>query len=91
VVDHTPKSDGHGEFNWNAQDQGHILASFFYGYVLTQLPGGVLADRYGGKWPLGLGLGLAGIATLLTPGAARTSKFVLMMVRSLAGVGEVNN
>ena len=30
---------------------------FFYGYVLTQLPGGRLAEIVGGKWLFGVGGG----------------------------------
>ena len=36
-------------------DQGVILGMFFYGYVLTQLPGGRLAEIVGGKWLFGVG------------------------------------
>ena len=32
-----------------------ILGSFFYGYVLTQIPGGRLAEVWGGKWLYGIG------------------------------------
>ena len=35
--------------------QGVILGMFFYGYVLTQLPGGRLAEIVGGKWLFGVG------------------------------------
>ena len=35
--------------------QGVILGMFFYGYVLTQLPGGRLAELFGGKWLFGVG------------------------------------
>jgi len=34
-----------GEFNWNGQERGLVLGAFFYGYILTQLPGGYLAGR----------------------------------------------
>lgn len=50
--------EGHalGEFHhWTEAEKGVILGSFFWGYVLTQMPGGLLSDKYGGKWPLGLG------------------------------------
>merc|ERR550534_2162496 len=36
-----------GQFNWNELEQGRILGMFFYGYVLTQLPGGRLAELVG--------------------------------------------
>ena len=33
--------------HWNESQQGIILGMFFYGYVLTQLPGGRLAEIIG--------------------------------------------
>lgn len=78
-----------GEFDWDANDQGTILGSFFWGYVLTQMPGGILSHKFGGKWPLGVGLFLAGLATVLTPLAARTHMYALCFVRVVCGLGEV--
>ncbi|KAF8924151.1 hypothetical protein BGZ58_002109, partial [Dissophora ornata] len=37
------------EHGYSKQQQGLILASFFFGYILTPIMGGTLADRYGGK------------------------------------------
>ena len=37
------------DFDWDSQTQGLILASFFYGYIFTQIPGGYFATKYGGK------------------------------------------
>lgn len=34
---------------WDSVTQGMVLGAFFYGYICTQLPGGWLARRYGGK------------------------------------------
>ena len=44
-----------GEFYWSSVQQGYILGGFSYGYVCTQILGGILAERYGGKWVIGLG------------------------------------
>ena len=33
--------------SWHESQQGIILGMFFYGYVLTQLPGGRLAEIIG--------------------------------------------
>ena len=33
-----------GHFQWDEAQQGIILGMFFYGYVLTQVPGGRLAE-----------------------------------------------
>lgn len=37
------------EFGWGSETQGMLLATFFYGYIVTQIPGGWLSNRFGGK------------------------------------------
>jgi len=37
------------EFEWTDPVKGLVLGSFFYGYIVLQLPAGFLAARYGGK------------------------------------------
>jgi len=49
------------------QDQGKMLSSFSLGYVSTQVIGGLLADKVGGKVVVFGATLLAGIATLATP------------------------
>ncbi|GFN92514.1 vesicular glutamate transporter 3 [Plakobranchus ocellatus] len=77
-----------GEFNWNEETQGKVLGAFFYGYLVSQVPGGWLATRFGGKRVFGLGMLLTSILTLLTPVAARSSVYLLMAVRVVEGLGE---
>ena len=77
-----------GEFDWDDQQQGIILGSFFWGYVLTQVPGGMIAERIGGKWPFGIGMFITAIFSLLTPIAARTGMGALIFVRVVQGLGE---
>src|ERR1700732_4136518 len=45
--------------------RGLVLSSFFWGYIWLQLPGGWIADRFGGKWVLAAGVALWSIATIL--------------------------
>ena len=45
-----------GDFEWSEELQGIILSSFFWGYVITHIPGGLLSEKYGGKWTLSLGI-----------------------------------
>ncbi|XP_035701990.1 putative inorganic phosphate cotransporter [Folsomia candida] len=78
-----------GEFHhWTEAEQGFILGSFFWGYVLTQLPGGILADKYGGKWPLGLGLLFTAVFAILSPICARTHTYLLIFCRVMQGLGQ---
>lgn len=76
-------------YDWDSETQGWILGSFFYGYIVTQIPGGYLARKYGAKWLLGLGILCTVIFTLLTPVAADLGAGYLITVRVLEGIGEV--
>ena len=57
-------------------------------YVATQVPGGMLSERIGGKWPFGIGMLITALFSLLTPWAARSGKVVLIIVRVIQGFGE---
>ena len=81
---------GGGEFGWSEVEQGVILGSFFWGYILTQIPGGILTKKFGGKWPLGFGLLISAIFAILTPWAARTSRKFLIAARIIQGMGSVS-
>ena len=58
---------------------------------MTQLPGGVLARKFGGAIMLGLSVGASGALTLLTPLAARAHVGVLIALRIAIGMAEVKN
>lgn len=75
-------------YGWSQTTVGIIQSAFFWGYVLTQIPGGYLADKYGGKHVLAAGVIMWSIMTLLTPLAASTNIGLLLLVRALLGVGE---
>lgn len=76
------------EFNWSSEEQGIVLSSFFYGYLITQLPGGYLALKFGGKNLFGLGILSTAVFTLLTPVFARASVGLLVALRILIGLCE---
>ncbi|XP_026671600.1 putative inorganic phosphate cotransporter isoform X2 [Ceratina calcarata] len=68
-VDHKPviRSSTATQYNWDPFTQGIILSSFYWGYVVTHLPGGMLSEKFGGKYSLGLGILATAVFTLLTP------------------------
>ena len=76
------------EKGWSSDLQGQILSSFFFGYVTTQVLGGYLSLRCGGKPVLATAVALWSISTLLTPLAADTSFGVLLFCRVTMGIGE---
>ncbi|KAG8513193.1 Sialin, partial [Galemys pyrenaicus] len=75
-------------YKWDAETQGWILGSFFYGYIITQIPGGYLASKVGGKLLLGFGVLSTSVFTLFTPIAADFGIGALIALRALEGLGE---
>src|SRR5882672_7600947 len=71
---------------YDAVPQGWVLSSFFWGYLVSQLIGGWMADRFGGKKVLAFGVTAWSLATLVTPLAA-ASFAPLLAARALLGIG----
>ncbi|XP_030715174.1 sialin isoform X1 [Globicephala melas] len=76
------------KYRWDAETQGWILGSFFYGYIITQIPAGYVASRSGGKLLLGFGVLGTSVFTLFTPLAADFGVGALIALRALEGLGE---
>ncbi|XP_022816205.1 vesicular glutamate transporter 1 isoform X1 [Spodoptera litura] len=76
------------EFDWSSQTKGLVLSSFFYGYLITQLPGGWLAAKIGGNRVFAIGIGATSLLTLFTPPLAHTSTGLLIAVRVVEGFFE---
>ena len=56
--------------------------------ICLQVPGGWLADRFGGKWLFGGCVLLSSVTSLLTPAAARIHIVLFVILRVLSGLGE---
>jgi ACS family sodium-dependent inorganic phosphate cotransporter len=76
------------QFGWSDTERGIVLSSFFVGYLITQVAGGALAARFGGKAVLGFGVLWWSLFTLLTPLSALASFPILIATRILMGLGE---
>ncbi|XP_055942516.1 sodium-dependent phosphate transport protein 1-like isoform X2 [Argiope bruennichi] len=77
-----------GEFVWDPELQGHILGAGFLGYLLAQIPGGLLAGRFGTKPILLIGLFAASICNLLSPVAAQQHAYLLAVIHLIRGMGQ---
>ena len=87
-ANNTINLNGKGTFDWDETTQSLVLGCFFYGYVLTQIPGGRAAEKFGGKWIFGIGILITSIFTILMPIAAKTDFRLLVAVRIIEGLGE---
>ncbi|XP_022707074.1 putative inorganic phosphate cotransporter [Varroa jacobsoni] len=78
-----------GPFKWELYTQGIILGAFYYGYIITPIPGGRLAEKYGAKWVFGGGTLITGCLNLLIPVASvYAGSTGLIIVRMLQGLAE---
>ena len=74
---------------WDVKVLGLIQSSFLFGYALTPIFGGVLADKIGGARVLLGGLLVWSLATMVTPLAASTKSIPLLcLCRVVMGLGE---
>ncbi|XP_020584116.1 probable anion transporter 6, chloroplastic [Phalaenopsis equestris] len=74
------------QFGWSSSTAGLVQSSFFWGYALSQLPGGWLATLFGGRKVLEIGVLSWSLATILVPNSAVIPGLVLS--RILVGIGE---
>jgi MFS family permease len=69
--------------------KGIVLSSFFYGYLTTQLMGGWLSQRFGGKRVFGYGVLCTSVLSMFSPVVVNASVWLLVALRILEGIGEV--
>nr|XP_045593748.1 sodium-dependent phosphate transport protein 3-like [Procambarus clarkii] len=77
-----------GEYDWSLQQQGVVLATFFWGYFITKTLGGRIAEVVGARETMGWSLGVCGVLSLLCPAAAHLHPLALAAVRLLMGVAQ---
>ncbi|MBC3796228.1 MFS transporter [Acetobacterium tundrae] len=64
---------------------GSFMSAFFIGYVITQIPGGILADRVGTKYVLSAGVLITGLASI---GMSLVTVYSIgFVIRVITGLG----
>ena len=76
------------QFGWSETQKGLVLSSFYVGYLALMLASGALANRFGGKVVLGIGVAWWSLATVLTPASAFLGLPLLVAARIALGLGE---
>ncbi len=74
------------EFGLSALSMGSVLSAFFVGYALMQIPGGMLADRFGPRRVMAASIAGWTIFTVLTGMA--NGLWLLLAIRVLFGISE---
>ncbi|XP_072381179.1 sialin-like isoform X2 [Diabrotica undecimpunctata] len=83
---HSDEPDYGTKFEWSTELQGLILGSYFWGFTISAIPGGVLAERFGPSKCITISFLLCGFLTLLGPWAASWDAWVLIASRFLIGL-----
>ncbi|XP_011178029.1 putative inorganic phosphate cotransporter isoform X1 [Zeugodacus cucurbitae] len=77
------------EYKWSEQIKSRVISSFFCGYICTQIPGGSLARRFGGKVMLLFTMTTSSILAIFTPLAVSIGDWMLLCaLRFLQGFGQ---
>jgi len=72
---------------WDADQQGLALSAFYWGYIITQLPGGYLAKRFGGKIMFCVGVAWASVFNVAFAWSTHSLPLAIAM-RVFTGLGE---
>ncbi|GBO14119.1 Sialin, partial [Araneus ventricosus] len=75
-------------YNWDSVTQSQIISSFFYGYFITVIIGGYLAERFGAHKIFGAGIFMTSVLSLLTPITVQWGLVPLITLRALEGLCE---
>merc|ERR1712159_371545 len=75
------------DFGWTSTQAGFIQSAFFYGFAVSQLPGGYLSTKMGGARVLPIGMLILSAATIAIPIVGVDEKSIFFL-RALVGLGE---
>ncbi|CAH2277493.1 vesicular glutamate transporter 3 [Pelobates cultripes] len=76
------------QFNWDPETVGLIHGSFFWGYIVTQIPGGFIANKLAANRVFGAAIFLTSVLNMLIPSAAKAHYGCVISIRILQGLVE---
>ncbi|XP_022672843.1 vesicular glutamate transporter 1-like [Varroa destructor] len=89
IVQMTSNTTDEGpEFDWKESTIGLIDSSFFWGYLVTQVPGGFLAAKYPANRVFGTAIACSAALNILIPAATGVGVGAIIFVRVMQGLIE---
>uniref|UniRef100_A0A8C6LBF9 Vesicular glutamate transporter 1 n=1 Tax=Nothobranchius furzeri TaxID=105023 RepID=A0A8C6LBF9_NOTFU len=76
------------QFSWDPETVGMIHGSFFWGYIVTQIPGGFICQKFAANRVFGFAVVATSCLNMLIPSAARIHFGCVILVRILQGLVE---
>ncbi|XP_050665773.1 sialin [Leptidea sinapis] len=83
----TDSKDADGPFLWSSEVQGIVLSCYFWGYFVSQIPGGRVAELFSAKWVMFFSVCINVVCTLLTPVMAEAHYVAVVLMRVGEGIG----
>lgn len=77
-------------YGWDEAVQGHLFAAFYYGYLITQIPGGWVSQVFGSKYVILSGILGSSLLNTLVPFASINVRWFIalrMLTGFVQGVG----
>lgn len=78
------------EYDWDGMTVSLLLSSFYWGYIVVQVPAGELAQKVGPRPLLVGGLFFASVFCILIPLAANLGSGFVLALRVMQGLGQVS-
>uniref|UniRef100_A0A1B0BDS9 Major facilitator superfamily (MFS) profile domain-containing protein n=1 Tax=Glossina palpalis gambiensis TaxID=67801 RepID=A0A1B0BDS9_9MUSC len=76
-----------GPFDWSGPLQGTLLSCYFWGYLISQIPGARIAENFSAKWVMLTAVAINVLCTILTPIFTKVHYVGLIFMRVLEGIG----
>uniref|UniRef100_A0A672MZZ1 Vesicular glutamate transporter 1 n=1 Tax=Sinocyclocheilus grahami TaxID=75366 RepID=A0A672MZZ1_SINGR len=76
------------QFTWDPETVGMIHGSFFWGYIVTQIPGGFICQKFAANRVFGFAVVATSVLNMMIPTAARIHFGCVIFVRILQGLVE---
>ncbi|CAO1352353.1 unnamed protein product [Diamesa hyperborea] len=76
------------KFKWSVAMESAVDSSFFWGYLVTQVPGGFLASAYPANRIFGTAIAISSFLNLFMPGAMSFSPLAVIVIKVMQGFVE---
>lgn len=77
-------------FNWTVEVESSIDSSYFFGYLITQVPGGFLASMYPANRIFGAAIVISSVFNMAIPGAMTVGPSAVVLLKVAQGFVEVS-
>ncbi|KAF5270567.1 hypothetical protein FQR65_LT05465 [Abscondita terminalis] len=85
---HAQPIDYGGNLDWSLNDQFYVLTSFYWTYIISQILGGTLAQKFGTKKVFGWTMFVASVCNVCIPFVSNLSYIAVVILQSAHGFAQ---